>query len=232
MNDARRFLPLLVDVGVPVGGYYLLHDGLGLSTWLALALGGVVPAVRAVAGLVGRRRLNLLAALMAVVSVAGIAVSFATGDPRLMLAKESVVSKEIAVAILASVAARRPLMTAGLRPVVTRGQPGREAAWDRLAAGSARFRRLDLLFSAIWGVVLLADCAVRLAGALTLPVPTMVWLGTVLTVGAIGVGCVAGGIAAGPMIRMVERAAGQGPEAGRPRPEAVRSLAAGGGRAQ
>jgi hypothetical protein len=201
--------PLLIDVGVPVGGYYLLHDGLGLSTWLALAVSGVVPAARAVAGLVADRRLNLLAALMAVVNAAGIGVSFATGDPRLMLAKESVISSVIAVAILVSVAARRPLMTAGLRPFLTHGHAVREAAWDRLAAGSARFRRLELLFSAIWGVVLLADCAVRLAGALTLPVPTMVWLGTVLTIGAIGVASLAGGIAAGPMIALLERAAAE-----------------------
>jgi intracellular septation protein A len=202
-------VPLLIDVGVPVGGFYLLHDGFGLSTWLALALSGVVPAARAVGGLVIERRLNLLAALMAVVNAVGIAVTFATGDPRLMLAKESVVSSVIAIAILASVVARRPMMTAGLRPFLTRGQGSREAAWDRLAAGSARFRRLELLFSIVWGVVLLADCAVRLAGALTLPVSTMVWLGTVLTISAIAVASIVSGIVTGPMIWMLDRTAAE-----------------------
>ena len=88
---------------------------------------------------------------MLFVNVAGIAVSFATGDPRLMIAKDSVISSVIAVAILVSVAARRPLMTAGLKPFLTRGTAGRTAAWDRLAARSARFRRLEALYSAIWG---------------------------------------------------------------------------------
>ena len=61
---ARSLVPLVVDVGVPVGSYYLLHAGLGLSLWLSLALSSVVPAVRSVTGLVARRELNVLALLM------------------------------------------------------------------------------------------------------------------------------------------------------------------------
>src|SRR6202012_5216713 len=108
---ARSLLPLLVDVGIPVGSYYLLRDGLGLSLWLSLALSSVVPAIRSVAGILAERRLNVLALLMLAVNLAGIAVSFATGDPRLMIAKDSVISSVIAIAILLSVAARRPLMS-------------------------------------------------------------------------------------------------------------------------
>jgi hypothetical protein len=201
---ARSLVPLVVDVGIPVGSYYLLHSGLGLSLWLSLALSSVVPAVRSVTGLVAQRELNVLALLMLFVNVAGIAVSFATGDPRLMIAKDSMISSVIAVAILVSVAARRPLMTAGLKPFLTRGTSGRTAAWDRLAAGSARFRRLEGTYSAIWGVALLADCVARLIGAFTLPVSTMVWLGTALTGAAIGIAITAGGVAAAPMQKLIE----------------------------
>jgi hypothetical protein len=41
-------------------------------------------------------------------------------------------------------------------------------------------------------------------GAYTLPVTTMVWLGTVLTLGAIGLAMVVGSAAAGPMEKMVD----------------------------
>lgn len=205
---AGTLRPLLIDVALPVGGYYLLHDGLGLSLWLSLALSGIVPAARTVVAAVAARELNVLALLMVVVSVAGIAVSFATGDPRLMIAKESVISSVIGVAILVSVALRRPLMSAGLRPFLIRGCAARAAAWDRLAACSRRFRRLELLFSAIWGLALLAECAARLVGAFTLPVPTMVWLSTVLTAGAIGVAVIVGGVAAGPLRKMIDAEAG------------------------
>jgi hypothetical protein len=196
--------PLLVDVGVPLGSYYLLHSGFGLSVWLSLALSSIGPAVRAVFGLAAERRLNALAVLMLAVNLAGIAVSFLTGDPRAMIAKDSAISSVIAFAILGSVVARRPLMSAGLRPFMTQGTPERTAAWDRLAADSARFRRFELLYSTIWGVALLADCAARLVGAYTLPVTTMVWMSTVLTLSAVGAGITVGGIAAAmPILRMI-----------------------------
>jgi hypothetical protein len=201
---AAALRPLAVDVGVPLGSYYLLHGAFGLSVWLSLVLSSIGPAARAAGGLAAGRRLNLLAALMLAVNLAGIAVSFLTGDPRAMIAKDAVVSSVIAIAILASVAARRPLMSTGLKPFLTKGRPERAAAWDRLSACSARFRGLEMLFSAIWGLLLLAECAARLIGAHTLPVTTMVWLGTTATLGAVGLGIMAGGAAAAPMQKMIE----------------------------
>jgi hypothetical protein len=201
---ATALRPLLIDVGIPLGTYYLLHNAFGVSLWLSLALSGIGPALRATAGLVAKRELNGLAVLMLAVSVAGILVSFLTGDPRTMIAKDSIVSSVIAFAILGSVALRRPLMSAGLKPFMTRGEPRRTAAWDRMSTASPRFRRLEMLFSTIWGLVLLAECAARLVGAYTLPVTTMVWLGTVMTLGSIAVAIVAGGAAAGPIQKMID----------------------------
>jgi hypothetical protein len=201
---AAALRPLLIDVGIPVGTYYLLRNAFSVSLWLSLALSSIGPAVRAIAGLLAERQLNLLAVLMLAVNLAGITVSFLTGDPRAMIAKDSVVSSVIAFAILGSVALRRPLMSAGLRPFMTKGEPCRTAAWDRLSTASPRFRRLELLFSTTWGLALLAECAARLVGADMLPVTTMVWLGTVMTLGAIGVAIVAGGAAAGPIQKMID----------------------------
>jgi len=141
---------------------------------------------------------------MLAVNLAGIAVSFLTGDPRAMIAKDSLISSVIAITILASVAIRRPLMSAGLKPYLTRGVAERVAAWNRLSACSSRFRRLELLFSAIWGLALLAECTARLVGAYLLPVTTMVWLSTVLTLGSVFVGIVVGGVASRPIEKMVE----------------------------
>jgi hypothetical protein len=201
----RSLRPLAIDIAVPLATYYLLRDGLHLSLWLSLAGSSVFPAVRSVTGIIVQRQLNVLALLMLAVNVAGIGISFATGDPRVMIAKDSVISSVIALAILGSVVLRRPLMTAGLKPWLTRGAADREAAWDRLLAGSVKFRRLESLFSVIWGVVLLGECTARVIGAFTLPVPTMVWLSTVFLLGAIGVAAILGGVAAGPMMQMVER---------------------------
>jgi hypothetical protein len=201
---AAALRPLLVDVGIPVGSYYLLRDAFGLSLWASLTLSSIGPALRAGAGLAAKRELNLLAVLMLAVSLAGIVVSFLTGDPRAMIAKDSIISSVIAFAILGSVVLRRPLMSAGLKPFLTRGEPLRTAAWDRLCAASPQFRRLESLFSTIWGLALLAECAARLIGAYTLPVTTMVWLGTVMGLSAIAVAIVVGGAAVGPIQKMID----------------------------
>jgi hypothetical protein len=201
---AAALRPLMIDIGIPLGSYFLLRDAFGLSLWLSLALSSIGPALRATAGLVARRELNGLAVLILAVSLAGIAVSLLTGNPRAMIAKDSIVSSVVAYAILGSVVLRRPLMSAGLKPFMTRGDLRRTAAWDRLSAASPRFRRLELLFSTIWGLALLAECAARPVGAYTLPVTTMAWLGTVMTLGSIAVAIVAGGAAAGPIQKMID----------------------------
>lgn len=202
--------PLLLDLAVPLGGYYLLRDAFGLSLVLSLALSSVVPAIRTVFSLVKERDVNPLAALMLAVNAAGIALTFLTGDPRLMLAKDSGISSVVGVTILISAFAGKPLMSAGLKPWLTKENAARRTAWDRLSAGSRRFRRLERRFSLIWGSVLLTECVLRVVGAFTLPVSTMVWLGTVLTVVAIGLAILLGGVATVPMDRMLAAEAAGG----------------------
>ncbi|WP_254389154.1 VC0807 family protein [Streptomyces sp. AC550_RSS872] len=200
----RNFAPLLIDVAVPLGAYYLLKNGFGTSTLMALALSSVVPAVRTGWGVVKAREVNGLAALILFVNVVSLLLSFVAGDPRLMIAKDSAASSTIGIGIIVSVVLGKPMMTAGMKPWVVKGDPRREAAWTRLRAGSARFRRAERVFSLVWGVVLLTECVVRVVGAYTLPVDTMVWVGNVIMVVAMGVGFLAGGaLGAGPMAAMV-----------------------------
>jgi hypothetical protein len=213
---ARRkaLVPLVVDVAIPLGIYYTAHKGFGLGLVTSLALGGVVPAVRTVAGLVRDRSLNALAALMLAVNAVGISLSFVTGDPRLMIAKDSGISSVIGLVILLSAFRGRPLMTAGLKPFITRGEAGREAAWDRLLVAAPRFRTLERRFSAIWGAALLAECAARTAGAYTIPVETMAWLGTVFLVVALVIAAVVSGGAASEEIKaMVDEESAREPVA-------------------
>ncbi|MBM4793352.1 hypothetical protein HXP44_15135 [Streptomyces sioyaensis] len=201
----QSLLPLVLDAGVPMAMYFILSDGFGLSEVAALGWSSVVPALRTVWSLVRRTGVNGLALLILVVNAVGLATSTVTGDPRLMLAKDSVTSSVIGISMIVSVFLGKPLMTAGLKPFVTKGGPDGEAAWDRLMAGSAPFRRAERRFSLIWGTVLLTECVVKAIGAYTIPVHTMVWLGTVLTLVAVLLSMVvAGGSCADPMEKMVK----------------------------
>ncbi|MFD0272707.1 VC0807 family protein [Kitasatospora sp. NPDC127111] len=201
------FGPLVLDVAVPLAGYYLLHSAFGMSEFAALAWSGAVPAVRTVLGLVRERRLNLWASMMLGVNVLGLALTTVTGDARLMLAKDGALSGGLALAVLVSALIGRPMMSPALMPFATKGDRARSAAWQRLAggraAGSRAFRRHERLFSGIWGTALLTECAARVVGAFTLPVSTMAWLSTVFLVTAIAAGSVLGQIAADPMEKLV-----------------------------
>jgi intracellular septation protein A len=182
--------PLIVDVGLPLGAFYLLSDGFGVATITALTVSSVPPAASALWTAVKKRKVNGLAGLMLVVNVVGILMSVITGDPRLMLAKDGAISSVIGIAVLLSVAAGRPLMSAAMKPMVVRGDSARLAAWDRLSATSGTFRRSEKSFSLVWGTALLTECVVRVVCAYTLPVHTVVWLHAVLVLGAIAVGMV------------------------------------------
>lgn len=208
-------VPLLVDVAVPLAAYYLLKAA-GMGTFGALAWSSVVPAVRTAWGVVRDRRLNGLAALMVTVNVVGLALSLVAGDPRLMLLKDSGVSSTIGLVFLVSALRGRPMLSAGLRPWLTRGEAAKSTAYQRLSTGSDAFRRAEMRFSAVWGVALLAECAVRAVGAYTVPVDTMVWAGTVVMVAAmVSAFVVSGRVAVVPMERMIEEAAGAERAAGR-----------------
>ncbi|MGW0971975.1 VC0807 family protein [Streptomyces sp. NPDC002516] len=200
------FLPLIVDVAVPVGSYYLLKNGFGMSTMAALGWSSVVPAVRTVWSVVKERRVNAMAALILVVNVVGLALSLVAGDPRLMLAKDSGVSSAIGIGVLVSVRLGRPMMTQAMKPFLVKGDAARAAAWDRLAAGSAAFRKAERTFSLVWGTVLLSECVAKAVGAYTLPIDTMVWLGTVVTIASMVLAfLVSGRFAVVPMQKMLER---------------------------
>jgi hypothetical protein len=63
------------------------------------------------------------------------------------------------------------------------------------------------MFSLVWGITLLAECAARVFLAFTVPVTTMVWLSAVMTVGAISVGILASSAFSFPMEKMVRQEA-------------------------
>jgi hypothetical protein len=208
-GDALATLrPLILDLGIPLGSYYILRAaGVGLVP--SLILSSVLPAARSIVGLIKQRTVNPLALLIVAVNMVSIGISFWSGDPRVMLAKDGAITSTIGIAILISAYTGRPLMTEGMRPFLVKGDSAKNAAFDLLLSTSPRFRTLERRFSLVWGSALLAECIVRVFCAFTLPVGTMVWLSTVLTLGAIGIGIVGGGFFSVPMETMVKAEAGK-----------------------
>ncbi|MCD2189191.1 VC0807 family protein [Actinomycetospora soli] len=163
-RSGSSLAPLVVDVALPLAAAVVVAH-LGGSTVAALTAGAVIPVVRTVGSVLGGHHLDRLAALMLATSVVGILAGLVVGDPRLVVAKDALVSATIAVAMLLSCRGGTPIMSAGLIPFVTRGDAAKVAAWHRLSAGSAPFRRLERRYTAVWGAVLGLDCGGRAGGA-------------------------------------------------------------------
>jgi hypothetical protein len=133
-QSATSAVPLLLDVGVPLGSYYQLHAGLGMNVMVSLTVSSAVPAARVVARLLSKRRLNVLAGLMLAMSIAGMGASFASSDLLIIAAKGSAVSGVSAIAMLLSAGLGRPLTSELLKPCMTSGSAAKTATWDRLSA--------------------------------------------------------------------------------------------------
>lgn len=181
-RPAALLRTLGVEIAVPLGVYYGLHT-LGASDFTALALSGVFPLARTLYQLAKNRTINGLALVVLVTNVAGMLLTFVSGDARMMIAKDSIGSGIIGLVILISAFTAQPIMTKALRPFLTHGRADHEAAWERLQS-DGRFTAIVRRSSYIWGAGFMLESAARVAGAFTLPVSTMVWLSTVLFAGS------------------------------------------------
>ncbi|WP_329054012.1 hypothetical protein OG738_13340 [Amycolatopsis sp. NBC_01488] len=210
-NDNAPAAPLKtlgIEIAVPLGVYYGLHS-LGASDFTALALSGVFPLARTLYQFAKNRTVNGLALVVLVTNVAGMLLTFVSGDARMMIAKDSIGSGITGLVILVSAFTAQPIMTKALRPFLTHGKADHEAAWERLQ-GNRRFATVLRRSSIIWGVGFVLESAARVVGACTLPVSTMVWLSTVLFVGSFAVIMLVAGAVAKEAGELVAREAGAG----------------------
>ena len=182
---------LAIEIAVPTGVYYALHS-LGASDFTALAVAGVFPLARTLYQFAKDRTLNSLALVVLITNVVGMLLTFVSGDARMMIAKDSLGSGITGLVILASAFTAAPIMTKTMRPFLTRGKAENEAAWERLS-GTDTFDAILRRCSVIWGIGFVLESSVRIAGAFTLPISTMVWLSTAIFAGAFAVIMVASG---------------------------------------
>jgi intracellular septation protein A len=180
-RNPRAALKGLIWIGAPVVVYYPLRLlGLPIVTALAAATGIAVLRIAYVA--LRHRRFDGIATLMAGIFGIGLVLTLVTGDPRVMLLKDSVTTGLIALAFLGSCLARRPLMYVLIR----RMDESRGAEAERRWSTDSAYRGAVTLISAVWGVVLLAEAATRAVLVYTLPVDTVFGISHLLTLVAVG----------------------------------------------
>jgi hypothetical protein len=177
---------LLMNVAVPLGLYYGLRSA-GVAVVPALLVGAVLPALRTVWTAVRERRLDALGALVLVMVAVSVAMAAVTGDPRVLLARDSWGTGLIGLWLLGSLLTARPAVLALGAEVMPADQA--RAMLDRWAA-DPRLRANVVRVSALWGAAFLLDAVVRVWMAFALPVDSVPGLSSALTVGLLAVAAV------------------------------------------
>ncbi len=175
----RQLAGLGFDIGAPIAVYYLLR-GAGVSSLAALAAGAVLPALSATWALAVKRRADSIALVVLATMVISIALSVLTHDPRFLVAKDGLITGLWGLWFVASVRGRRPAAYLFARPLLEGRRMYAARDWEALWRAEPRFRRIWRVSSVIWGTGMLADAAVRMVMAYTLPVSVVPGLGGAL----------------------------------------------------
>ncbi len=183
---------LALDVALPLVLYYVLR-ALGASPWTALLVGAAIPLARVLAAAVTQRRLETAGVFTLTLLTVGTVVGLLTADPRLLMARESYLTAVVGGWILATLAARRPLVYTATTPFLPADAA---AAWNRAWDTSPAFRRAMRGMTLGFGLAFLADAAARVVMAYTLPLDVVPLLSVLLLVGLL-VGVVQAGKAYG-----------------------------------
>ncbi|CAG4891116.1 VC0807 family protein [Paraburkholderia saeva] len=165
---ASFLLELIVNLALPWLAYRLALPHWGETGGLIAS--AVPPVIWSLVELARFRRVDALSVLVLLGIVLSIAAMAAGGSPRMLLLRESLVSGAIGVAFLASLLMPRPLVFYLARATVAREKADGAAQIDALWRARPAFASALRLMTAVWGVGLTVETAVRVFMAMTWPI--------------------------------------------------------------
>ena len=177
-------LVLARDVLPPYLVYVVLHAA-GMSNLLALTAGAVVALVILLADAVRNRRLNALTLIVLVTLVLSLVVALISGNARLILARDCLITGGLGLLFLGSLGRHRPLLYYLLAPLADARNPSPANRFADRYDQSTDLRSALRLTTAVWGIVLLIDAALRIAAVLLLPVAAAATAAALLTIATV-----------------------------------------------
>jgi uncharacterized membrane protein len=170
---------VLVDVAPPLVAYYGLRAA-GATEYIALITAMVVSGSSVGYGVLASRRLDPFGIYLLTTFGLSLAVGLATTDPRLILVGNTLVNGIGGLVFLGSCVIGTPLtQIVGARFRAPHNDTPTVDASDRA-------RRMHVLLSAMWGVGLLAEVAIRLAVIAHLSIDAANAVNTAITLPVVG----------------------------------------------
>lgn len=201
-------LSLVLDIGLPLGTYYLLKNAFGVDVITALIVSGLLPAARTIWTTVRAGKPDQFALAVLMLTIVSIPITLLTGSPTFMLAKEGLGTAALGIYVGVMALRNQPVMTKAFKPFIANSAK-KAAAWDEFMVSSPAFRTLLVRANLVWAIGFVVEVTLRLVIVFTLPFDTAVWATNFPLFAAI-VGCsVVQRRWLVPVARMVNVAAGE-----------------------
>jgi hypothetical protein len=170
---------LVLDIACPYVAYrYLRQQVPGMSPSLALVLSGVFPAANNARKLIRSRTFDIIGLVILVGIIVGAASAFVTGDPKLILIRESFVTGALAVVCLHSLLWPRPLMFYIGRDFTAGHDPAKVAEFNAMGERPGA-RRVFRVMTAVWGLGWAGEFLLKIALVLALTIPQVLIIGPI-----------------------------------------------------
>ncbi len=174
---------LLLDVVAPVVGYRVL-TGRGVSTVSALAAASLFPVAGIVVSAVRSRRMDPIGLLALAAIAVGLFAGLVLHEGRILLVKDSLMTGTLGIIFLGSLLAPRPMVFT-LQQRLTRKRQAGPQSHDR-SWRDPRVRVWARRSTALWGVALSAEAAVRIGLSYAVTPGTLVVISPLLATATFG----------------------------------------------
>jgi len=166
----RDLVPMLaIDVAIPYGLYILLSPHFPSNSLIPLLISALPPAIYGVVNIIRKGHIDYVGALVILGILITAIAAFITGDQKLFLIRESILTGALGIACLVSLLFPKPLMFYFGRQFMSGGDPTKAAYYNSLWQ-YPRFRFSNYLITVVWGVGFVAEFALRVILVYTLSV--------------------------------------------------------------
>ena len=177
-------ISLAVNAAIPFLIYSALTKFTSISPFLALVASGIPSLSESLVGIVRRKRIDLLAGIVLTGIGVALIITALGGDLKIYLVRESFFTVTFGVALLLSLVLPRPIMFYIARHFVSGNDPTNVAHFNEFWQNE-RFRRSMRVMSAVWGIGLLLEAAIRISLVIVLSVEQFLAISPFVTSGII-----------------------------------------------
>lgn len=178
-NMRGLLLTIIIDGAIPYIVYRLVSPHYPSTSVLPLILAGIAPLLGSIFSLIQKRHLDYIGAGILLGIVVSVIAAFVTGDPKVLLIRESFLTAAFGFACFVSLLFPRPIMFYFGRQIMTANDPQRVAYYNSLWQYHS-FRMANYVITIVWGVGLICEFVIRVVMVLTLPIPEILLLSPII----------------------------------------------------